>query len=133
MILGGSAGARTGALYLAVVAGAAAIDLGGFVLLERAGVAVAPAAAASFLLAAAFNYTVNARLVFRQAATTGRFLLFLAVGMVGLTVNTGVTAGAHELGAAPALAKTIGIGVAFFVNAALNVLVVFRARKPGAT
>lgn len=131
MIPGGSSAARTGALYLAVVGAAAVIDLGGFVLLERAGAPIAPAAAFSFLCAAVFNYSVNARVVFRQAATSSRFLLFLAVGLMGLTVNTGVTAGAHALGAAPALAKTIGIGAAFFVNAGLNVLVVFR--KPSAS
>lgn len=124
---------RAGALYLAVVAAAAVIDLGGFLLLEGAGAPVAAAAASSFLCAAAFNYVVNAKLVFRQPPSTSRFLLFLAVGMVGLTVNTGTTAGAHALGVAPLFAKAIGIGVAFFVNAALNVLVVFRSRDPSAT
>lgn len=129
MISGAPKAARTGALYLAVVAAAAVIDLGGFLLLERAGLPVAPAAAVSFLCAAAFNYSVNSRLVFRQAATSSRFLLFLAVGLVGLTVNTGMTSAAHALGVVPALAKTIGIGTAFLFNAALNVLVVFRAGK----
>jgi putative flippase GtrA len=123
--------ASTGARYLAVVGTAAVLDLGGFLLLTRVGTPVPPAAALAFLAAAAFNYSASARWVFRQPPTARRFLLFLATGLVGLLVNTGVTASAHAAGLAPGLAKLAGIGVAFFVNAALNVTVVFAgARRP---
>lgn len=113
--------------YLAVVGTAAVIDLGGFVILARAGLPVPLAAATSFLLAALFNYNAAARFVFRQRSEARRFGMFLLVGMIGLGVNTGITWWASASGVPNLGAKLAGIGVAFLVNTALNVTVVFRA------
>lgn len=112
--------------YLAVVGSAAFIDLFGFAALQRLPIPVPVAAATSFLAAAVYNYNMSARFVFRQAPQVGRLGLFLLVGMVGLSVNTGVTWWASVAGAADLVAKAAGIGVAFVVNTLLNVSVVFR-------
>lgn len=115
--------------YLAVVGAAAVIDLGGFLILERLGVIVPVAAVASFTAAAAFNYSVNARVVFGQRATAMRFGLFFALGLVGLSVNAGVTTLAHFVGFWPVFAKMAGIGVAFVVNTFANYVFVFRVDR----
>lgn len=110
--------------YVLVGGSAAVVDLGGFVLLSLAGFGVGPAAATSFAMAAVWNFTLSSRLVFRVAASWRRFALFGAFALVGLAVNTGVTvAAAHWLPGA--MAKTIGIGVAFGVNFWLNHAIVF--------
>jgi putative flippase GtrA len=111
---------------IAVGGGAAAIDLGGFLTLVACRVPVPIAAASSFLMAAAFNYLCSSRLVFRSRPTVRRFGVFLAFGMIGLLVNAGTTWMASESGLPPYQAKIAGIGLAFFFNAAMNVLVVFR-------
>ncbi len=111
--------------YLVVVGSAAIIDLGGFVLLVASGAAVPVAAALSFLVAAAYNYLLISRIVFRQRSQMGRFGLFLAVGLFGLFVNTGVTWMASAFGIPHLFAKGAGIGVAFLFNTALNICVVF--------
>lgn len=116
--------------YFLVVASAAVVDLGGFALLAKLGAPVPIAAAISFLVAAAYNYFLISRLVFRQQSEIVKFGLFIAVGTVGLCVNAGITWMASALGTQYLLAKIIGIGVAFFVNTALNIRVVFRRQSP---
>ena len=111
--------------YLLAGGSAAVVDLGGFVLLRDAGFGTPAAAAASFALAAVWNFTLSSALVFRLGSTWRRFVLFMGFALVGLVVNTGVT----TLAAAwlpGALAKVAGIGVAFGANFWMNNSLVFR-------
>jgi putative flippase GtrA len=106
---------------------AAIVDAGGFALLLRAGLGVAAAGTASFCAAAIVNYALSSRFVFAGRATAQGFALFFVVALIGLAVNLGITlAGVYWLDLPPLLAKIAGIGVAFLVNFALNLRVVFR-------
>lgn len=113
-----------------VTAGLAAIvDIGGFVLLVGAGMALVPAAASSFVVAALVNYLASSRFVFGAPASVRGFGRFFAGALAGLAINVGVTfLAATQLGLVPALAKTVGVGVAFLANFAINATLVF----PGA-
>ncbi len=106
---------------------AAVVDAGGFALLLETGLAVWIAGTLSFCLAALVNYGLSSRFVFARGATAQGFALFFVAALIGLSVNLGVTlAGVYLAGLAPVLAKIVGIGTAFLVNFALNLLVVFR-------
>lgn len=108
---------------------AAIVDAGGFALLIWTGVPVWLAAILSFLAAAVTNYLASAAFVFHQPPSVRHFLLFLATASVGLLLNVGVTLAAlHWLACPAVLAKIIGIGSAFLVNFAMNVLLVFRPK-----
>lgn len=126
---------RRGVLGYALTAGVAAgVDIGGFHLLAPHLDPVPAAAATSFALAAVVNYLLSSRWVFgsdwRDARRAG---LFLAFALLGLTVNSGVTALAAALLPVHAtLAKALGVGVAFGANYAMNARWVFRAPAPGA-
>ncbi len=117
------------ARYILAGGGAAVIDLGGFLLLLRAGLAVAPAAALSFAIAAVVNFTLSALFVFRERPTWARFVAFMAAAVLGLAINTSVTVLAEGAGLWNALAKVTGIGVAFLFNFTVNHALVFRARR----
>ncbi len=112
---------------------AAAVDLCGFVLLERAGLGVGQAAALSFLVATIVNYLLTARFVFAQTPTTRGYGRFLLAALTGFGVNVGVTVLVLRLFCLPpVLSKAIGIGMAFFINFTLNALFVFRETgRPG--
>lgn len=120
-------------LRYALTGGTAAIvDLGGFVLLQSAGLGLALAAAGSFALAALVNFTLSARYVFAAAPSARLFGVFFAVMLGGLMINTAVTVLAGTALALPGwLAKCCGIGVAFGFNYVVNSRVVFRAPSPG--
>ena len=106
---------------------AAIVDAGGFALLLRAGFSIAAAGTASFCIAAVVNYALSSRFVFAGRASAPGFALFFVVALIGLAVNLGVTlAGVYWLGLPPLPAKIAGIGVAFLVNFALNLRIVFR-------
>jgi len=106
---------------------AAVVDAGGFALLLEAGLAVATAGTLSFCIAALVNYGLSSRFVFARSASAQGFALFFVAALIGLSVNLGVTlAGVYLAGLAPIVAKIAGIGTAFLVNFALNLLVVFR-------
>jgi putative flippase GtrA len=106
---------------------AAIVDAGGFALLLRAGLDVATAGTASFCTAAVVNYVLSSRFVFGGRTSAQGFALFFLVALIGLAVNLGVTlAGVYWLGLLPLLAKIAGIGIAFLVNFALNLRIVFR-------
>lgn len=107
---------------------AAAVDAGGFAMLILLGVAAFPSAIASFVLAAILNFQLSARFVFGHSPTGRAFLVFIAAALIGLAVNVSVTLTIlQHFDQLPAvLAKIGGIGVAFFVNFALNQWVVFR-------
>ena len=106
---------------------AAVVDAGGFALLLEAGLAVAAAGTLSFCIAALVNYGLSSRFVFSRSATAQGFALFFTAALIGLSVNLGVTLlGVYWGGLPPIVAKIVGIGTAFLVNFALNLLVVFR-------
>ena len=108
---------------------AAIVDLGGFDLLLRVHLSVAPASVISFCTAALINYRLTSQFVFGHIATIQGFGLFVLAALTGLTVNVGVTlAGVCVLGLFPPLAKLLGIGTAFLVNFGLNAGVVFRSK-----
>lgn len=105
---------------------AAVVDIGGFALLTRAGVAVPVAAATSFCVAAVVNYLLSSRLAFGRDASWRGFALFFAVALIGLCINVGVTvAGTDIVHLPPVIAKIAGVGIAFLVNFALNLTIVF--------
>lgn len=111
-----------------ITAGLAAIvDIGGFVLLVEAGTLLLPAAILSFVVAAVVNYLASSRFVFGAPASGRGFLRFFAGALAGLLINISVTyLLATQVGVAPALAKTLAVGVAFFANFAINAALVFR-------
>ncbi len=112
---------------------AAIIDVGGFALLLRTGLAIPVAGATSFCAAAGVNYLLTSRFVFRRASHSRGFAVFLGMATLGLLVNVGVTwVAAEHLPIAPVIAKILGVGVAFLLNFFLNTFVVFSARVHGA-
>jgi len=127
--------ARLGQLirYSGTAGVAAVVDLGGFALLEWTGIGIAVAAAASFLVATVANYLLTSRLVFAHRATLRGYRRFLVAAVAGFLVNVGVTVLADQVfDLTPITAKATGIGFAFFVNFALNVVFVFGVVKaPG--
>ena len=112
---------------------AAVVDLAGFAMLERTGLAVAPSAALSFLAATMVNYGLTARFVFNDSASVRGYGRFLAAAAAGFGMNVGITVLAiWHFDMHPVMAKTLGIGLAFFANFLLNILFVFRPKDTDA-
>jgi putative flippase GtrA len=109
---------------------AAIVDAGSFVALLHAGLPAISAGTVSFCIAAVINYRLTARHVFSRDASLRGFLLFLLGALGGMLVNVGVTTFAITGGVAPLIAKILGIGVAFFVNFAINSRIVFAPSAP---
>lgn len=108
---------------------AAVVDAGGFGLLHHQGVEVLPAAIISFCAAAVVNYQLSSRYVFKHTPTKKQFYKFFFVALIGLAVNVGITYWlVQNTTLMPVLAKIIAIGIAFFVNFLLNLLVVFKPK-----
>jgi putative flippase GtrA len=112
---------------------AAVVDAGSFIALLHAGLPAIPAGTVSFCIAAVVNYRLTARHVFSRDASLRGFLLFLLGALGGMLVNVGVTTFAITGGLAPLIAKVLGIGVAFFVNFAINSRIVFAPSVPRPT
>jgi putative flippase GtrA len=115
-------------LRYGLTAGTAAIvDAGGFAILIGLGFSPAPSAVSSFVVAVLVNYWLSSRYVFGDVRSIPGFALFFAVALLGLSVNVGVTLIAiYQFGVMPILGKILGIGIAFLVNFALNLRIVFR-------
>lgn len=108
---------------------AAIVDLGGFWALQALAWPLEVAAAASFLIATVVNYGLSARYVFRAPVNVRGYARFLSAALFGFVVNVGVTALlVRAFGLPPMVAKLAGIGLAFFVNFAVNTVFVFRSR-----
>ena len=108
---------------------AALVDLGGFWSFQAMAWPLEIAAAASFLIATVVNYGLSARYVFRAPVHIRGYARFLSAALLGFVVNVGVTALLVRVaGLPPMAAKLAGIGLAFFVNFALNAAFVFRSR-----
>jgi putative flippase GtrA len=118
--------AGQGARYLVTGGLAAGGVIGGFWLLTHAGLAILPAAIASFCVAAIVNFTATSAFVFKQRPSARRFATFLVFACVGLAINASATwALAHAL-PWPVLAKIGGVACAFVANFLMNALIVFR-------
>ena len=117
--------------YVLTGGAAAAVDASGFAVLILLGVTTLPSAIASFVLAAILNFQLSARFVFGHSPTGRAFVVFVGAALVGLAVNVSVTLTIlQHFDRLPAIvAKIGGIGVAFFVNFALNQWVVFRPSR----
>lgn len=109
---------------------AAVVDAGSFIALLHAGLPATLAGTVSFGIAAVVNYRLTARHVFSRDASLRGFLLFLLGALGGMLVNVGVTTFAITEGLAPLIAKILGIGVAFFINFAINSRIVFAPSAP---
>ena len=114
--------------YVLVGGAAAVIDLGGFVILNGAGLPLAAAAAASFVIAAVFNFVLSSLIVFRTRPSWRQFLLFGTFALIGLGVNTGTTILVARW-CPDVIAKVVGIGTAFLVNFWMNHTIVFAAAE----
>jgi putative flippase GtrA len=114
--------------YLVTGGAAFVVDAGGFAVLNALGAPVLPAAAASFSAAAAVNYWLTSGFVFGGGRRSpGQALGFLAVALVGLAINSGLTAVFHAYGGLPApLAKVAAIAVTLLWNFSANKRLVFR-------
>lgn len=109
---------------------AAIVDAGSFIALLHAGLPATPAGTVSFCIAAVVNYRLTARHVFSRDTSLRGFLLFLLGALGGMLVNVGVTTFAITEGLTPLIAKILGIGVAFFINFAINSRIVFAPSAP---
>jgi putative flippase GtrA len=115
--------------YVLTGGSAAVVDAGGFVALLAAGLPAAPAATASFCIAAGVNYLLTSRFVFGAGLSRVRFAKFLFFSIVGLGINVGITLVLiHAAALPPSMAKIGGIGFAFFANFAINAGLVFPDR-----
>ncbi len=127
--IGAIASLKRSALPYVVVGGlAAVIDLVVFTWLAPRIYWTFVAALMSFIVAAAFNYTMSAVWVYRKDwRSLQRATSFLIFAGAGVSVNATVTAVLADFASLnPTLAKVAGIGVAFILNFVVNTIVVFR-------
>lgn len=112
--------------YIITGGTAAVADVAGFQALLQAGLHPGLAAILSWNLATVANYLLTSGFVFSKPATWLGYARFLSAAFFGFLINISITlAGMHMLALPPLLAKIIGIGIAFFVNFVLNVVLVF--------
>mgnify|MGYP005846401131 CR=1 FL=1 len=112
---------------------AAIVDLGGFVGLVALGMFLPVAAILSFFVATLVNYGLSARFVFGSGPSIRSYLRFLLFAGFGLIINVASTILADFAGLPPALAKLVGIAVAFGINFLFNLVYVFpHKEKPAA-
>jgi putative flippase GtrA len=121
---------RTFVLYFLTGGSAALVDLGTFYWLSADVRPIILAAAASFAVAATFNYLVSSLVVYRTSwQSFRRATMFLTASGLGLAINATTTAMLVSImPISPVWAKIAGIGLAFGANFALNTFVVFRNR-----
>ena len=112
--------------YFAVGTIAAAIDLGLFWLLDRIGVAILPAAAASVSVAVCANFLMLSLLVYRlELFHLKRFALFVSWSALGLAANAALSYWFIGLGMHILLGKALAILAVFLVNFTFNTAVTF--------
>ena len=110
--------------YFATGGLAAVVDTGGFYLILTFGAPTAVGAITSWLAAALVNYLLTSYFVFAQRATRDQSWPFCCCPRDVRNVSV-TLAGVEYLLLQPAVAKILGIGLAFLINFTLNVRVVF--------
>jgi putative flippase GtrA len=120
-------------LFYCVIGGfSAVVNLLVFLAALRAGVGVSPAALIAFFIAAAVNYFLSVKLVFRHQSKWGtptELLMFLlvVVGVGGFDMYC--TRLQVAVGVAPWLAKTVATVLGLFLNFGGRRFLVFAAKK----
>jgi dolichol-phosphate mannosyltransferase len=123
-------------LFYTVIGGfSALVNLALFLGAVRAGLAIMPAALGAFFTAAAVNYYLSVKLIFRHKAkwsTAAEILIFgVVVGVVGL-IDMGLTRFfVSTLGYAPWVAKCLATVIGLFLNFVGRRVIVF-PEKPRA-
>lgn len=119
--------ARQGSRYLLTGGAAALVDIGLFWFATAWGLAVVPAALASFFAATIVNYRLTSHYVFAVAAGWRGYSRFLAAATLGMIINVSLTGLlVAYTPAPPVFAKICGVGTAFLINFLLNALIVFK-------
>ncbi|MDR2373889.1 MAG: GtrA family protein [Bifidobacteriaceae bacterium] len=125
------AAVRRLAAFALVGAASAVVDMGLFLLLERAGLVPWAASATSFLAAFAVNYRGNRDLVFKAGAVPGALRRYVALVAFNWVASTGLVAALAALGAPGWAAKaTAMLAVAAFNYAALRAWVFRPSGRP---
>lgn len=117
--------------YLLVSAVALAIDYAVLLLLARAGMREALAAAIGYSVGAVLHYGLSRRLVFSAGwmneRPAGEFGAFIVSGLAGLGITSGIVYAATEVAGWPlALGKTIAVAASFFAVYLMRASLVFR-------
>jgi putative flippase GtrA len=121
--------------YAAASAVALAVDIGILWGLVRfASLGYLPAALISFLAGATVAYALSVRIAFKQHRLRDRrleFASFVAIGSVGLAINSGIISLAVKLfGLHYLLAKCLAAGVTFVCNFLARRQLLFRRPNP---
>jgi putative flippase GtrA len=125
---------RSLARYAVTGGVAAVVDIGGFACLSAASMPTVLAATCSFLAATVVNYLLTAWFVFSVTVSVRRYVTFLAGSLFALLINVSLTStGVILLSVPRTMAKTIAIGVTFFVNFWVNARLIFNHPTPPAT
>lgn len=108
---------------------AAILDLLGFAVLSHYGISVPISAVSSFTIAALVNYQLTSVFVFQKKPSIKRFYIFFCFASIGLAINASVTVlSVKYFNVDPLISKILGIGIAFFINFFLNLLIVFKLK-----
>jgi len=120
-------------LYLIVGGLSFVVDIGAFVLLRMADIAVIPASVISFIAATSVNYLLSIALAFQSRRFRRHIELvrFLAVVFVGLALNTMlVCLFVYSFSIYPTIAKVIAVPIVFVWNYLGRRMLVFHNQLP---
>jgi dolichol-phosphate mannosyltransferase len=120
------------AFYCLIGGFSALVNLGLFLALLKGGLETPPAALIAFFGAAAVNYVLSIKVVFRHKArwnSLSEALVFLAVVSVIGVIDMQCTQGFLTMGLAPWLAKSIATAIGLVLNFAGRRYVVFPDQK----
>ena len=108
---------------------AAVVDVGGFACLSLVAMPTLPAATCSFLGATAVNFVLTSRFVFQTQVILKRYVSFLTGSLLSLLVNVVLTSVGEILFSVPRIeAKTVAVGVTFFLSFWINSRLVFQTK-----
>lgn len=116
--------------YVAVSAGALAVDMGIYLAALHAGIAATLGAAIGYLCGVVVHWILSSRLVFDDVAKRGRArtkqkALFLTSAFVGLALTVAIVALATQLALDPRLAKLAAIAISFNATYLMRRTIVF--------
>lgn len=118
--------------YIAVSAAALVTDMGVFLVALNAGMDAVLAAALGYCCGIQLHWLLSSRFVFADGvrspgrARFGQQTLFVASGLVGLMITSGVVAVGRELGFAAEFSKLVAVAASFAITWLLRAVVVFR-------